>query len=831
MARVYDENGKIVGTTESQDIRLNQSNELYNSANLDEALKELAKVFTIEEQLKIMQMLLGYNEKKGEQETLDRTLLIGDLDILEQTLFALKNNDGTFNITMDDITVLGDATVTFDETAGTLKVVSTSTSGYQGIRINKSIPYNNEKEAFLCVVTLKNNLNNSVSVGAIYTNKDDFMDIDSNGFSRYEYAIRYSISQIPIYASYKAIDVEVENIKYIRIGRLADWYDIHNLDKKIANMNLDGLDGYAPLNSPDFTGDISLGRKSGSTVGANSVAMGNNVTASGKYSHAEGNLTTASGISSHAEGSATASGYTSHAEGSATASGSYSHAEGDYTTASGSDSHAEGYYTKASGQYQHVQGKYNIEDTAGTYAHIVGNGEDNTNRSNAHTLDWQGNAWYQGTVSCDGTPTNDNDLITKKYFEENKGTGEGGSVDLSGYAPLASPVFTGSISLGRDADITAGTNSFAVGTNLIASGANSHAEGYGSSAYGGSSHAEGVSNTALGYGSHAEGNYTTSSGSSSHSEGDNTKASGNYSHAEGRNTTALGDKSHAEGYSTNTAGSKVDNLSTSTSNDTIITAWNSNKFSLAKGESSHVEGKDNLALGKYSHAEGSRCIAYNEGHAEGCECIAGNENITSFGYGYHAEGYKCVASGTCSHAEGLRTIASGENQHVQGRLNIEDTENKYAHIVGNGHPASATRSNAHTLDWNGNAWYAGKVTAGKDPTEDNDLVTKRYVDGCKLNSTAVVGFNYSKNFGKCLYTYDTPTSDIILALLGEVEETEPTNKTELHFFINYTTAINITLPTNCKWQSQPTFEVGHVYELIFMYIPTIGWLGKYIDYQ
>ena len=52
--------------------------------------------------------------------------------------------------------------LTFDETAKTLKVVSTSTSGYQGIRINKSIPYNNEKEAFLCVVTCKNNLNNSV---------------------------------------------------------------------------------------------------------------------------------------------------------------------------------------------------------------------------------------------------------------------------------------------------------------------------------------------------------------------------------------------------------------------------------------------------------------------------------------------------------------------------------------------------------------------------------------------------------------------------------------------------------------------------------------------
>ena len=32
------------------------------------------------------------------------------------------------------------------------------------------------------------------------------------------------------------------------------------------------------------------------------------------------------------------------------------------------------------------------------YAHIVGNGESNSARSNAHTLDWDGNAWFAGTV-------------------------------------------------------------------------------------------------------------------------------------------------------------------------------------------------------------------------------------------------------------------------------------------------------------------------------------------------------------------------------------------------------------------------------------------------
>lgn len=37
-------------------------------------------------------------------------------------------------------------------------------------------------------------------------------------------------------------------------------------------------------------------------------------------------------------------------------------------------------------------------DNSNTYAHIVGNGTSDTARSNAHTLDWSGNAWYAGSV-------------------------------------------------------------------------------------------------------------------------------------------------------------------------------------------------------------------------------------------------------------------------------------------------------------------------------------------------------------------------------------------------------------------------------------------------
>lgn len=154
------------------------------------------------------------------------------------------------------------------------------------------------------------------------------------------------------------------------------------------------------MSSTGVHSEIFNNYKNNIASGEYSHAEGNSTTSSGEYSHAEGKETTASGSTSHAEGqSAVASGHYSHAEGyNTTASGSTSHAEGNFTTASGKYSHAEGYYTKASSSYQHVQGKYNIEDTTNTYAHIVGNGASITARSNAHTLDWSGNAWYAGSV-------------------------------------------------------------------------------------------------------------------------------------------------------------------------------------------------------------------------------------------------------------------------------------------------------------------------------------------------------------------------------------------------------------------------------------------------
>lgn len=241
--------------------------------------------------------------------------------------------------------------------------------------------------------------------------------------------------------------------------------------------------------------------------------------ASGARSHAEGESTIASGAAGHAEGGlAKAIGGYSHAEGlGSEASGNYSHAEGYATKSSGIYSHAEGYYTKASGEKQHVQGKFNIEDTENKYAHIVGNGESEIARSNAHTLDWQGNAWYAGKVSG-GTEANPapvekpNDYVTKKYFDDNK-------------IEVVDNLTTNDATKALSAKQGYYLSSRIVGKKDFSGGIHAYdAEIF--NAY--------VDNVASGNGSHAEGVGTKASGNISHAQGNGTIAGGEYQHAEGK---------------------------------------------------------------------------------------------------------------------------------------------------------------------------------------------------------------------------------------------------------------------------------------------------------
>lgn len=202
------------------------------------------------------------------------------------------------------------------------------------------------------------------------------------------------------------------------------------------------------------------------------------------------------------------------------------------------------------------------------------------------------------------------------------------------------------------------------------------------------SHAEGSETKATGINSHAEGHTTEAAGWGSHAEGSGTKATSDISHAEGSYTEAAGYSSHAEGYETKTA-----------------------------GHSSHAEGAYTEATGNYSHAEGNttKATGYSS-HAEGHDTEAAGSYS-------HAEGRDTEATGDYSHAEGRGTVAHGRSLHVQGEYNaIDDSVNqslrsKYAHIVGNG-TSDDNRSNAHTIDWNGVAWYRGRPQFGGNAQDD-----------------------------------------------------------------------------------------------------------------
>lgn len=240
-------------------------------------------------------------------------------------------------------------------------------------------------------------------------------------------------------------------------------------------------------------------------------AEGNHTTAEGLYSHAEGSRSVANGPYSHAEGfnstaysyshsegdTTEASGIASHAEGYRTktkhglsstpqgahAEGYYSeasegaaHAEGMYTKASDRGAHAEGYYSEANNLYAHAQNcrtiaNYYSQTTIGKYnsnqsdtAFEIGNGTSNDARSNAATIDWNGNYIGQamagiiqmfagatpptGWLVCDGSAISRTTYATLfAAIGTTWGAGDGSTTfnipDLRGRAPIGAGTGSG----------------------------------------------------------------------------------------------------------------------------------------------------------------------------------------------------------------------------------------------------------------------------------------------------------------------------------------------------------------------------------------------------
>ena len=401
----------------------------------------------------------------------------------------------------------------------------------------------------------------------------------------------------------------------------------------------------------------------------------------------------------------------------------------------GKGSHAEGVNTFAYSEYQHTQGRYNLIDDKNKYAHIVGNGSDPLNRSNAHTVDWDGNAEYAGDVVANGCGGEAPISLVETAQKANAGQ------DYNQNDENASDYVKNRTHYVKDPEAFALTDEQTIEFNHVNTLAESSTE---------------PNPSAFNY---VVSPYIPFSDESKQIELINVqKCTVSWDGIEypditvvqyddgffsiGANRT-IDENNEFNGYDFSVypfvfewvdniacslciGTSEFDADTTSVSHTFKITGYFSDVVQLPEKYISYkpglkVEGQiyngekaeygaeifndyeQNIAIGKYSHAEGfSSKASGRSSHSEGDVTVAS-------GFASHAEGTGTTASGYNSHAEGTDTIASGRAQHVQGRYNIEDTKNTYAHIVGNGDVTK--RSNAHTLDWKGNAEYAGDVKA------------------------------------------------------------------------------------------------------------------------
>lgn len=421
------------------------------------------------------------------------------------------------------------------------------------------------------------------------------------------------------------------------------------------------------------------------------------------------------------------------------ASGQAAFAAGFGTEAIGKNSFTEGNRTIANGENQHVQGKFNVKDTANKYAHIVGNGMTDAKRANAHTLDWDGNAWFKGDVYVGGDDQSKGEkLVTKSELDAAVAAGGGGSGEGGG----------GGLPTGGEPNM------------MLVTDADGNAKWEEKLCYEEIKEVNVLDETVIDIDPDAEMGMLFDPFISDPVNGSQYTVEYNgvpyecVAHEfdmEGLtlvglgNTSALGgiesDEPFAIGcipaafidqigvaalfvfldgsmqatvkiYGVSAIVHKIDNKYAPDSKNSHM-ANGSTLCSLRMisampeddtyrmGESAFAVGSGTTASGKAAHAEGSATIASGyAAHAEGMYSEA-------IGECSHAEGRETVARADRSHAEGHGTIAGSENQHVQGKYNVEDTADKYAHIVGNG--SDQKPSNAHTLDWNGNAWFAGTV--------------------------------------------------------------------------------------------------------------------------
>ena len=430
-----------------------------------------------------------------------------------------------------------------------------------------------------------------------------------------------------------------------------------------------------------------------------------------------------------------AKGLGTHAEGTDTlAVAEQAHAEGLETVADGIAAHAEGYHTRAAAKYSHAEGQNTSIGLHGYYIDNI------SNTSNIIALTYaQARPSpvdnYNGRLDLNcNYEVGDSLVVNLGTFGESTYTIKtinGCNIEFNEQLPTYTYQIQNQFSTQFEYSVYCpakpgiGPAQFSNLDDCV----NSHAEGLSTLAQGAASHAEGNETEAAGNYSHAEGTQGTAYGEASHTEGIKTYASGDYSHAEGGSTKNASTVTH----------SYDSNLIDLSDDADIISAWEYDKFALAKGAYSHTEGLNNLALGDYSHAEGQTSLAQGAGahtegsgrtgsngeraHAEGFDTLANAEAAHAEGCGSqatgeysHAEGDWSAATKSCAHAEGCRTTASGEASHTEGSYTIA-TGNQ-SHAEGQNTTAYGSASHAE-----GNSANKAVTVKGIDLTDNNNITT------------------------------------------------------------------------------------------------------------
>lgn len=252
-----------------------------------------------------------------------------------------------------------------------------------------------------------------------------------------------------------------------------------------------------------------------------------------------------------------------------------------------------------------------------------------------------------------------------------------------------------------------------------------------------------------GQGAVAIGADTAALGKQSLATGTRSKAFGNSSRASGIECIARGNASVAEGSGSETLPNDTDSYAA--------------ESSIAQGYRCKTSGFAAIAQGQENEATTGAAVAQGWGtKARGVASSTGGRQTIANGYG--------------SKAEGVGNVANGFGQFVIGTHNIIDTtqpdpqlawtnqylqRGKYVFIVGNG--TEMNRSNAHTIDWAGNAWYQGGITlSGKPYTPIADVTLSPYAwdtgDGHIV--TALNAYSMRTEGGLCI---DDPDVGIQLA--------------------------------------------------------------------